>query len=952
MGATISESVRGSAPIELAARLMEGQDASIAALSAQERCAVAWALKDACYAAWTTEPQRAVCAARTLRTLSAAANDGASVNEYPEMIAALADWTEGIAHVARGCMGEAERSFDSAGERFERIGALHHAAEAQVPRIMALSMLGQHDRAIACANEARRAFDVHGDVLAAGKVSLNLGSLHLRRDSYREALRHYQDAAVLLARAGAREHSVMADIGSADSLAAIGDFDEALRMYSRARMRANTHGYPVLEALIEESTALVELARGRYREALSGLERSRGYYEALAMPQHLAIAEKQLADAYLELRLVPEALALFDRAGSCFASLEMPDDEAWTHAQRARALTLIDKPAEAEASIERAATLFAAQGNRVGLGITALINAEIALMFGNPQSALVHAERSVNDLAAVGLEAGVLKAEVVRARVLLACGHAESAQVAFASTRSRAIGLHLWRAEIESLTGHGLAARALGQTAVAEDDFSAAVALFEEQRRTLPGDDLRTALLSEHLRPYQELLSLALAAYARDESAASAGEVLRRLDRFRAMSLGDGARQVFDEAGDPVAIALRTRVNWLHRRSLRFEQQGEISQRVLDELNNSESELLEHSRRRRMARVHSGDDDAAVECLDIGALQEALEVRDALVEYGLADGKLFACVVSHAGVEVIRTLPRWDTVQQAICATRFQIDALRHGSAMPARHLPVLMHRARTNLVALHDLVWAPLQTARAGRDRLLVIPHAALDAVPFAALHDGEHYLAERLELAVAPSAGVALRRMSDAGPRTMRILAVGESSRLAHAADEARNVAAQFADGDVLIDEAATVDAVRARAQQANVIHLACHGQFRADNPRFSALHLHDGPLAVEMVESLQLDNPVVVLSACETAAAHPAAGDEMIGLVRAFLKAGAHRVVASLWPIDDAVTARFMSHFYSVLRSGSSTVAALRAAQVHTLIHDPHPFHWAAFTLHGGW
>ena len=104
--------------------------------------------------------------------------------------------------------------------------------------------------------------------------------------------------------------------------------------------------------------------------------------------------------------------------------------------------------------------------------------------------------------------------------------------------------------------------------------------------------------------------------------------------------------------------------------------------------------------------------------------------------------------------------------------------------------------------------------------------------------------------------------------------------------------------------------------------------------------------------MVERLQLHNPVVVLSACETSAADPAPGDEMIGLVRAFLQAGAHRVVASLWPIDDAVTERFMSHFYSILSTGASTVTALRAAQLQTLIPYPHPFHWAAFTLHGGW
>jgi CHAT domain-containing protein len=108
----------------------------------------------------------------------------------------------------------------------------------------------------------------------------------------------------------------------------------------------------------------------------------------------------------------------------------------------------------------------------------------------------------------------------------------------------------------------------------------------------------------------------------------------------------------------------------------------------------------------------------------------------------------------------------------------------------------------------------------------------------------------------------------------------------------------------------------------------------------------------LTVEATESLALRPGIVVLSACETGLAEQGSGDEMVGLVRAFLVAGAARVLASLWPVDDEITALFMARFYGALRDRQTSAAALRQAQAELMRQHPHPFYWAAFTLHGGW
>jgi CHAT domain-containing protein len=182
--------------------------------------------------------------------------------------------------------------------------------------------------------------------------------------------------------------------------------------------------------------------------------------------------------------------------------------------------------------------------------------------------------------------------------------------------------------------------------------------------------------------------------------------------------------------------------------------------------------------------------------------------------------------------------------------------------------------------------------------------------------------------------------------------VLALGESSHLPHAAHEAVFVAGLFPQGEAFVGAQATLENLRANAGKADVIHLACHAQFRSDNPMFSALHLRDGALTVELAEALSLRAGTVVLSACETGLAEAGNGNEAIGLVRAFLVAGAARVLASLWPVDDAVTASFMARFYAALCRGLAPAEALRVAQAEVRREHPHPFYWAAFTLHGGW
>jgi CHAT domain-containing protein len=263
-----------------------------------------------------------------------------------------------------------------------------------------------------------------------------------------------------------------------------------------------------------------------------------------------------------------------------------------------------------------------------------------------------------------------------------------------------------------------------------------------------------------------------------------------------------------------------------------------------------------------------------------------------------------------------------------------------------------LARRAQLRLQALHALVWAPLADHLTDARRLLLVPCAGLTGLPFAALHDGLTSLAQRHLLAEAPSLRVALMGLQRPPVAARRLLALGESSRLTHAGQEAEAVAALFADGQAFVGADATLATLRLHAGSADVLHLACHAQFRADNPMFSALHLADGPLTAERAEALALRPGVVVLSACDTGLAGQTGGDEQVGLVRAFLVAGASRVLASLWPVDDAVTAAFMARFYRELQQGRTPTEALAEAQAGLMVQHPHPAFWSGFVMFGGW
>jgi len=286
------------------------------------------------------------------------------------------------------------------------------------------------------------------------------------------------------------------------------------------------------------------------------------------------------------------------------------------------------------------------------------------------------------------------------------------------------------------------------------------------------------------------------------------------------------------------------------------------------------------------------------------------------------------------------------------------LKAVASGMGLPAGDL---VRNAQGILHQMYALLLEPVRHRLRAYSELIIVPHGNLHYLPFHALHDGERYLIESHAVSYLPAASL-LRYCREVQPTSDAALVVGDTyqGRLSHTLQEAQAVAslwgAQLATGDQATRETIQRDAPRCR-----LVHLASHGEFRTDNPLFSGLAFSNGWLTTLDIFNLRLNASLVTLSACVTGRSVIGGGDELLGLLRAFLYAGTQSLLLSQWAVDDRSTAVLMERFYRELQSGATKGEALRQAQRAFLSAAQqrldgeaeayaHPYYWAPFFLVG--
>jgi CHAT domain-containing protein len=333
----------------------------------------------------------------------------------------------------------------------------------------------------------------------------------------------------------------------------------------------------------------------------------------------------------------------------------------------------------------------------------------------------------------------------------------------------------------------------------------------------------------------------------------------------------------------------------------------------------------------------------SVQKVSIADIAARVSGDETLIDYYRVGDDLYALVLNGT------------TVTGHKLSARGLDDEVRAFREAIERRDPAAAERGRP----LYDRLIRPLSADIKG-SKLTISPHGVLHYLPFSALLDGDQYLLDRYSLRLIPSAGTLAYLRNDRPAKAGMLLALGNPDLgnarydLPNAQVEAVNVAAMFPSSKALVRGAASKSAVEELGNGFSILHFATHGKFDNDDPLRSGLYLakgrgSDGVLTVSDLYTLRWDVDLVTLSACETALGKVANGDDVIGLTRGFLYAGARSIVASLWEVDDAATEQLMLSFYRNMQTHDKR-EALRLAQIETRSNHPHPAYWAAFQIVG--
>jgi CHAT domain-containing protein len=331
----------------------------------------------------------------------------------------------------------------------------------------------------------------------------------------------------------------------------------------------------------------------------------------------------------------------------------------------------------------------------------------------------------------------------------------------------------------------------------------------------------------------------------------------------------------------------------------------------------------------------------------LSEIQRSLDSVTVLVEF-FSDGKdIWAFVLDKKSI-VAQQLPmtvvelnRLLAQLQSNIAGALKMDS----QSTPARKLTQL---GQLILRRFHSLLLETLQLQQYGRERLIVVPYGALHYLPFNLLYDGSSYLIERFEVVVLPTASLVTRPAPKRAPDAL-ILSHSWEGRLPQTQTEAELIHQIFG-GTLFTEQSASRTILQRPPSQ--ILHVAAHGRHRLDQPDLSFLELADGQLYADDLLQQDLSYELVTLSACETGRANVAADEELVGIGRGLLYAGAGALILSLWQVVDSSTVRLMERLYRALKAGKSKAAALREAQVAFLQQDRqlHPAFWGPFQLIG--
>ncbi len=876
--------------------------------------------------------------------------------------------------------------FDAAGDEFLEIGDEVGWARTRIGRVSACLQLNRTTEALRDSAEAREIFMRYGKLLRAGQIDVNAAIINHELGHYEAASQLYDRAieTYTLQGEGVDLHIARARANKAITLAAQGKFREAVTLHQQAlSVFAITQNQEVAVAREELNIAEIYASQGRYSQALLQFNRSRDIFQEYHMDFQAAEVAQQICFCLVRLNRAREAYELAGETVAYFRNPRHNRNLAYSLMYQAEAATLEGNYTDADEMLQEASDILEEGGFIALASIVRLQQAELYFAGGQWEASRREALLVADTFAEQEALPYLARTALLQARIAEEMDDTVTAR-------------ELCDQALDIAQGQGLldlkyrCEYLLGRIAESHDDLDAAAHYYDRAIQCI--DDLqsrlvldeRTSFLEDKGVIYQRAMILAL-------KRGNTEQALIYVEKAKSQVLGDYLRNNIDIRLRAENKADQSLLEELAK--LREEQAwySSIVYEAVNEANLSDTAVMRirsidpiqarkemQARERRIEQLLEQRQLRAVGDLEtqrsnwtnsiVTSLFPKLERDMVMLEYAIAGQDLYIFQLTRHGVEVHCEAGAVPKLERLLSLWRVNLDLVAQSAGAEERvqGFAGLQENGLGLLSRLYDLLLKPVSHVLDSCERLIVVPYGILHYLPFHCLFDGVQFLIERLNVSYLPSAAL-LDICRERGQRreTMRlplsnslVLGYSDNGRLPFAVQEAQVVAQQLGALPAL-NEAATSLLLWESGVNCPIVHIAAHGMFRLDAPNFSHIRLADRQLSTIEVFNLDLSScSLVTLSACETGRAVVGGVDEVIGLGRGFLYAGAASLLPTFWKVDDASSAELMEMFYAALLGEFSKAAALAGAQrafiararTSNHLYRVHPYFWGAFHLIG--
>ncbi len=820
-----------------------------------------------------------------------------------------------------------------------------------------LILTGRYPLALSNARHARRMLASLHDQGRVARLDVNIGNILHRQDRFAEALQWYRRAHRYFLRDEEKDPEGMATAlhNIAMCLVSLNDFHGAVAAHRETRAVAAKNGMAVLVAQADYNIAALHFLRGEYGRAIGMLLSTRKSCKENNDPYHVALCNLDLSEIYLQLNLGAPAEEMAEEAWAGFQKLGMGYEAGKSLVNLALAMARQNKPRQALRMLGKARIQFIREKNFAWPFLADLYKGAILV-----EQRRHHEAQCVFLAAEKFFQRNRIPSKIAESQLLLSRSYLLSGKPTLAKRQcSRALRL-LGTTDLPVLSCR--AQRLMGQINLAQGakekaylSYQKARALLEQTRRGLHNEEMKMSFMQDKLEIYEALIDLCLEPEQRLE------EAFEYVEESKSRVLQDQMSfpQSLDSAPDSdtgtqrEALELRAQINWYNRKLTQEQLRGsqashELIANYQTAISKRENQILRLVREMPVSEALSAG-LASSKPATIDEIREALPPDATLIEYFQVRGKLLAAILTPQTFD-ITPLTDAQPISALFDLLLFQLSKFRLGEEYTSKFAEPLLRTTQRHLRQLHDNLFAPIET-RLQAQHLVIVPHGVLHRVPFQALFDGQQYLIEKFSISYAPSATIhalcCKRPINRQGPA----LVMGVPDQVAPLIkDEARSVAAIVPRAELLLEGAATAEVLRTKGPLYRFIHIATHGYFRQNSPMFSGIRLGDSVLSLMDLYRFKLPAELITLSGCATGLSTVGNGDELLGLVRGLIYAGAGSALLTLWDVHDASTLEFMTTFYDHLMAGANKAIALQRAANELRARYPHPYYWAPFSLVG--